>query len=261
MKERLSARLLLIFVNDIMKRNIVKKIISATLICSMMISVSACSKSDSDETSKKTDSTFMDATVPSEICQYSNPVDGELVATFFIKDYGEIKVKFFQTIAPKAVENFITHAKEGYYDGVTFHRVMDEFMIQGGDPLGTGTGGESIWGASFEDEFSLHLMPVRGALCMANAGTNTNGSQFFIVQTHIVHEEYVDQLLDVGIDRDLVDYYVENGGAAWLYGKHTVFGQVYEGMDVVDKIAATATDENNKPLDNVIIEKIEVSTY
>ena len=96
---------------------------------------------------------------------------------------GDITVRFFKDEAPKAVENFITHAKEGYYDGLTFHRVINDFMIQGGDPKGDGTGGESIWGTKFEDEFSDNLHNFRGALSMANAGTNTNGSQFFIVQS------------------------------------------------------------------------------
>ena len=95
---------------------------------------------------------------------------------------GPIKIKLFPDIAPKTVENFLTHAENGYYDGIIFHRVMDDFMIQGGDPTGTGTGGESIYGGSFEDEFSEEVFHLRGALSMANAGPNTNGSQFFIVQ-------------------------------------------------------------------------------
>ena len=110
---------------------------------------------------------------------------------------GSIKIKLFPDIAPKTVENFLTHAKEGYYDGVIFHRVMDEFMIQGGDPTGTGMGGESIYGDSFEDEFSDSVFHFRGALAMANAGRNTNGSQFFIVQkTTGVDDAALDAVLD-----------------------------------------------------------------
>ena len=108
---------------------------------------------------------------------------GETLATLHVKDYGDITVKFFPNEAPKAVENFITHAKEGYYDGTIFHRVIYDFMIQGGDPAGDGSGGESIWGTDFEDEFAEQLVPIRGALCMANSGVDTNASQFFIVQT------------------------------------------------------------------------------
>lgn len=111
-----------------------------------------------------------------DAANYAGPV-----ATFKTNQ-GDIKVKLFADIAPKTVENFTTHAKNGYYDNGIFHRVIRDFMIQGGDPEGTGMGGESIWGGSFEDEFSDKLLNVRGALSMANAGPNTNGSQFFIVQ-------------------------------------------------------------------------------
>ena len=204
---------------------------------------------------------FGETTIPDKICQYSEPVDGEIVAEIHVKGYGVIKVKFFETIAPKAVENFVTHAKNGYYEGVTFHRVMNDFMIQGGDPEGTGRGGDSIWGKDFEDEFSKHLIPVRGALCMANAGENTNGSQFFIVQKNKYQAEYVLNFRQKGVDPDLIEYYKKNGGTGWLYEAHTVFGQVYEGMDIVDKIAATAVDGNSKPLESVIIEKIVVKEY
>jgi peptidyl-prolyl cis-trans isomerase B (cyclophilin B) len=204
---------------------------------------------------------FGKTTIPDKICQYSEPVDGEIVAEIHVKDFGVIKVKFFETIAPKAVENFVTHAKNGYYNGLTFHRVMNDFMIQGGDPKGNGTGGESIWGEEFADEFSKHLIPVRGALCMANAGANTNGSQFFIVQTKGYQAEYVLNYREKGVDADLIDYYKKNGGTGWLYEAHTVFGQVYEGMDVVDAIAATAVNGSSKPLEDVIIEKIVVKEY
>lgn len=205
---------------------------------------------------------FGKTALPDTVCQYTEPVKGELVAEIYVKDYGTIKVKFFETVAPKAVENFVKHAKEGYYDGVIFHRVIDDFMIQGGDPTGTGRGGESIWGIGFADEISTKLMPVRGALCMANTGQeNSNGSQFFIVQTKEAQDTYVEQLEKTGVDAELVDYYKNNGGAGWLYGAHTVFGQVYEGMEVVDKIASTATDSNDKPLENVIIEKILIKEY
>ena len=104
------------------------------------------------------------------------------VAVIEVEGFGTIRAVLFEDEAPKTVENFITHAEEGYYDGLTFHRVIDEFMIQGGDPQGDGTGGESIWGKAFEDEFTDNLYNFRGALSMANSGKNTNGSQFFIVQ-------------------------------------------------------------------------------
>lgn len=212
---------------------------------------------------EKKDAEFGKTKIPETICQYTPPVEGEITAEIYVKDYGVIKVKFFETIAPKAVENFVTHAKEGYYDGVTFHRIIEDFMIQGGDPEGTGYGGESIWGEPFEDEFSTKLMPLRGALCMANSGTNTNSSQFFIVQSTGYQIAYVKQLRQIGVDDDVVDYYKENGGAAWLYNLHTVFGQVYEGMDVVDEIAAVAVGgaNNDTPLEKVVIEKILIKEY
>jgi cyclophilin family peptidyl-prolyl cis-trans isomerase len=140
---------------------------------------------------------------------------------------GPIVIEFFDDDAPKTVENFRKLAGDGFYDGVIFHRVIPDFMIQGGDPEGTGTGGP---GYTFEDEFNDHKV-VRGALAMANAGPNTNGSQFFIVTT---------------------------GAAPWLDGKHTVFGEVVEGMDVVDAIEASETDARDKPLETKTIESVEL---
>ncbi|MGM0902767.1 MAG: peptidylprolyl isomerase [Bacillota bacterium] len=166
---------------------------------------------------------------------------------------GKMKIKLFPEQAPKAVENFITHSEKGYYEGVTFHRVMNEFMIQGGDPEGTGRGGESIYGEPFGDEFSNNLFHLRGALSMANSGPNTNGSQFFIVQNSIFQGGYEKEYPE-----QIVDAYEANGGTPWLDFNHTVFGQVIEGMDVVDKIAAVETEAGDKPVEDVVIEKIEV---
>lgn len=141
---------------------------------------------------------------------------------------GPITIEFFDDAAPKTVENFRKLAADGFYDGLTFHRVIKDFMIQGGCPLGTGTGGP---GYTFEDEFNDNKV-VRGALAMANAGPNTNGSQFFIVTIP---------------------------AADWLDGKHTVFGEVTEGMDVVDAIEGTQTDGRDMPLEPQVIETIELS--
>lgn len=197
--------------------------------------------------------------------QIAAPSKGDTVAEIVIKDFGSVHVKFFQEQAPKAVENFLTHSKDGYYDNLIFHRVMDNFMIQGGDPTGTGMSGESIWGGSFEDEFSDNLQPYRGALCMANSGADTNGSQFFIVQDKDNYDqatlESLAQQTGVTLNEDAIEGYSKLGGTPWLYGVHTVFGQVYDGMDVVDAVAATQTDGNAKPLTDVVIEKIIVSEY
>ncbi|MDE7061134.1 MAG: peptidylprolyl isomerase [Lachnospiraceae bacterium] len=213
-----------------------------------------------------------------KLYQFEDLSEGETYARIHMKEYGTITVKFFQNEAPLAVENFLTHAKEGYYNGVTFHRVIDDFMIQGGDPDGTGMGGESIWGKYFADEFSEKLHPYRGALCMANTEkSDTNGSQFFIVQADadsilqmktLLDAEYKMTLKDyfkAGYDTDLTDEEVERyelyGGTPWLYKHHTVFGQVLEGYEVLDAIAGVQTDDNNRPLTSVVIESIEVLEY
>nr|WP_239587068.1 peptidylprolyl isomerase [Bacillus ectoiniformans] len=170
---------------------------------------------------------------------------------------GIIKIKLFPEQAPKTVENFVTHSKEGYYEGLTFHRVIKDFMIQGGDPNGNGTGGESIYGQAFEDEFSPELLHFRGALSMANAGPNTNGSQFFIVQNPNPPASK-EELEAAGYPEQAAGYYAENGGTPSLDSRHTVFGQVVEGMDIVDAIADVETGEADKPKEDVIIEKITV---
>jgi peptidyl-prolyl cis-trans isomerase B (cyclophilin B) len=142
-------------------------------------------------------------------------------------NHGPVELELHDEDAPKTVENFRKLAGDGFYDGVIFHRVIKDFMIQGGDPTRTGTGGP---GYTFEDEFNDHKV-VRGALAMANAGPNTNGSQFFIVTT---------------------------AEAPWLDGKHTVFGRVTGGMDTVDSIEATETDGRDKPLADALIERVEL---
>ena len=143
-------------------------------------------------------------------------------------NHGPIHVELFPDEAPKTVNNFVKLVNDGFYDRVIFHRVIPDFMIQGGDPTGTGSGGP---GYTFEDEFNDHRVE-RGALAMANAGPNTNGSQFFVVTTE---------------------------AAPWLDGKHTVFGRVTEGMDVVDTISELPRDARDKPHDDVVIEGVTVS--
>ena len=192
--------------------------------------------------------------------QLSAPVKNDTVAVIKT-NLGDIKVKFFPEHAPKAVENFITHAKNGYYNGIIFHRIIKDFMIQGGDPTGTGMGGQSIWGRSFEDEFTPELHNLCGAISMANAGPCTNGSQFFIVHASTAPESMIEQMneLSESYPADCVAAYKEVGGTPWLDYHHTVFGQVYDGMDIVNKIASVAVDGRDKPLDDVKIIEIEVS--
>lgn len=196
------------------------------------------------------------------INQTAKPVAGDTIAVIGTT-MGEIKVKLFPEAAPKTVENFTTHAKNGYYDGIIFHRVIKDFMIQGGDPQGTGMGGESIWGRPFEDEFSDDLHNLRGALSMANAGPRTNGSQFFIVQKGDVEPELLSQmeaLKGEGFPQESIDNYKALGGTPWLDFKHSVFGQVFEGMDVVDAIAAVPVGRNDKPVEDIKIISIEIET-
>ncbi len=241
--------------------------------------------------------------------QLEMPSVGEQIAVMHTS-MGDVSIRFFPEGAPKAVDNFIKLSQKGYYDGLTFHRVIEDFMIQGGDPKGDGTGGESFWGTSFEDEFDQKLLNLRGSLSMANSGVNTNGSQFFINQgdaeafgerTRYAYsdadvaslksqyndlitsygketvEAYYGTFEDVKAQYMPLDYakvpesvwelYEKNGGnitldGAWrTKGGHTVFGQVFAGMDVVDAIAAVKTDENDKPTEAVTIKSIEITTY
>ena len=195
--------------------------------------------------------------------QLSKPVAGDKIA-IMTTNRGVIKIKLFEKECPKTVENFTTHAQNGYYEGIIFHRVIKDFMIQGGDPTGTGRGGESIWGGSFKDEFDVNLHNLRGALSMANAGPNTNGSQFFIVQAGSVPANLLSQMEEIGermVPAETIEDYKKVGGTPWLDFKHSVFGQVYEGMDVVDAIADTRVDMLDKPFDAVVIEKIEITEF
>ena len=171
---------------------------------------------------------------------------------------GDFTLELFPEVAPKTVENFITHAKNGYYDGVIFHRVIEDFMIQGGDPTGTGMGGESIYGRTFEDEFSREAFNLYGTLSMANAGPNTNGSQFFIVTAKQVPAQMLKQLKDGGWPEEIVEEYAKVGGTPWLDHRHTVFGRVVEGMDVVLKIEGVERNAQDRPLEDVVIESMDV---
>ena len=171
---------------------------------------------------------------------------------------GDFTLELFPEVAPKTVENFVTHAKNGYYNGVIFHRVIEDFMIQGGDPTGTGMGGESIYGRTFEDEFSREAFNLYGTLSMANAGPNTNGSQFFIVTAKQVPAQMLKQLKDGGWPEEIVEEYAKVGGTPWLDHRHTVFGRVVEGMDVVLKIEGVERNAQDRPLDDVVIESMDV---
>ena len=188
-------------------------------------------------------------------------LEKQTVTTATIKtNKGDITLQLFDKLAPKTVKNFVELAQDGYYDGVIFHRVIPNFMIQGGDPTGTGRGGKSIYGEQFEDEFSDQLFNLRGALSMANAGPNTNGSQFFIVTMDEVPAQMVGQLEAAGFPAEIIDAYKERGGTPWLDNKHTVFGHLVAGEDVAQAIQNVERDAADKPLEDVTIETIDIST-
>lgn len=174
-------------------------------------------------------------------------------------NHGDLKIKLFPEHAPKTVANFIAWAKDGYYDGVIFHRIIKDFMIQGGDPTGTGMGGESIYGESFEDEFSEELYNIRGALSMANAGPNTNGSQFFIVQNQNLPYSKK-EIARGGWPEPIAEIYANEGGTPHLDRRHTVFGQLMDeaSYKVLDEIAYVETGAMDKPVEDVVIETIEI---
>lgn len=179
------------------------------------------------------------------------------VATFKTNK-GDFAIKLFPKQAPKTVENFLGLVAKNYYDGIIFHRVIKDFMIQGGDPTGTGMGGQSLWGAPFEDEFSNELFNIRGALSMANAGPATNGSQFFIVQNQNMPAQMEEQMVAAGYPKEIIEAY-QQGGTPWLDHRHTVFGQVVSGMEIVDEIANVETGIQDKPVEDVVIKTIEIS--
>ena len=284
-----------------------KRILCLLLVTVLCVCMVGCSKAEGDSNNGATD-VYADKAVG---FQLEKPMAGEQVAIMHTS-MGDVAIRFFPEAAPKAVTNFVTLAKNGYYNGLTFHRVINDFMIQGGDPKGDGTGGEAAGGGTFEDEFDKKLLNLRGSLAMANSGVNTNGSQFFINQGNadsfgtrknyqysekqkrgelgiqyrqmvqqygasLVEQYYgtEDKFIEMNMptyvyDRipDAVwDLYEKNGGSihldgAWRKsGGHTVFGQVYDGMDVVDAIAKVETDSNNKPKTAVVITSIDIVTY
>ena len=222
--------------------------------------------------------------------QLELPQKGEEIAVI-TTSVGVMKLRFFEDAAPKAVYNFKQLAKSGCYDGQIFYRVINDFMIQTGSGTGTSSGGKSVWGKAFEDEFAPNLFNIRGAVSMANAGADTNGSQFFINQARpeafygwdyfeAVFEQYykadvtaATQKYGAWINTDeLPDeaktLYAENGGNPSLDGwyntnetGHTVFAQVFEGLDVLDTIASATTDANDKPVEDIKIESVKLETY
>ena len=254
-----------------------KKFLYCALASSLLLA--ACSsKTDTTASSSEASSTSTETTASNNYAkdlayainnpnanfpQLSTDIADNEAAVKIKTSAGDITIKLFPEEAPLAVENFLTHAKEGYYNGIIFHRVINGFMIQGGDPDGKGTGGQSIWagkddsidaGNGFKNEISAFLYNIRGALAMANAGADTNGSQFFINQNPA---DASGQLSSGKTPGKIIEAY-KNGGNPSLDGGYTVFGQVIEGMDVVDKIASSETDASDKPTSDITINSIEI---
>ena len=221
--------------------------------------------------------------IPGSLAAQIAPPEANEQIAIIHTNFGEIYLRLFPEFAPLAVENFITLAEEGFYDGLIFHRVIDGFLIQGGDPTGTGTGGESIWRAPFGNETSPNLRHIPGALSMANRGTTreiSNNSQFFIVHGEDLYYDFVpifEQSMELRYalaedgyhtlgelfpsEFEFINHYLEYGGWPHLDFLHTVFGQVFAGMDVVEAIAGVPTDENDRPLVDVVIERIEILEF
>ncbi len=278
---------------------IMKRIISILLILVLAVSLCACSSEGSSTSLTNVCNTDPDDIIKMDRFekiktdkkighQLEMPEEGEEIAVV-TTNYGTFKMRFFPEEAPKTVYNFKKLAQNGYYNGLTFHRVMANFMIQGGDPYGNGTGGNSIWMEQFDDEFSSNLFNITGSVAMANSGKDTNGSQFFVNYNkdelqwdyyQAVYDQYYLQSPDEfnayyggtvdteKLTKEIKNLYNENGGNIHLDGKlntnlkgHTVFAQVFEGLDVVEKISLVDTDNNNKPLSDVVIEMVNIVEY
>lgn len=223
-------------------------------------------------------SRFADRSVPdidlenASIKNFTAPKVGDDIIIMKFKDYeGEVKIRLFPEYAELGVENFVGLAEKGYYDGLTFHRIMADFMIQGGDPLGTGTGGESIWGEKFDGGVSDKLTHAAGTIAYANSGaTSTNGSQFYIVTGEVYDDEYLGMLEANGysFSDDIKKVLAAAGGAPWLDGGYTVFGQVYEGLDIVFAVQDVEVYQGNAfsaevstPAKPVVLEYVKVGKY
>ena len=216
-----------------------------------LIMLTACSKSSG----KSGDL----GNVTSAEVQFQKPEAGDTVAVIKTSR-GTVKVILFPELAPKAVENFKQLASSGYYDGITFHRVIENFVVQSGSPDGSSGGGQSCWGVPFTDEFTDLLHNYTGALSMANHGSDTNGSQFFFVVTPVgqISDSNVSSMQSAGWREEVIDTYKQAGGVPSLDYRYTVFGQDFEGLDVLYKISEAKTDENDRPLKDITIESVEV---
>ncbi|MGN1090860.1 MAG: peptidylprolyl isomerase [Huintestinicola sp.] len=236
--------------------------------CTSSKSYTSGDSADNGQTGVQTAASSAESTASAEILNFKMPEIGEKIAVIDVKDYGKIKIKLFPEAAQKGVENFTGLIEMNYYDELIFHRIIPNFMIQGGDPRGNGTGGNSIWGEKFDGGIPEGLYHFTGAVAYANSGaTSTNGSQFYIVNTPDGYmQNTCEELMaydpsKYNWSQNVIDMYNEKGGVPFLDGGYTVFGQVFEGIDVVRAIANVETDENDKPLTQVKMESIRMEEY
>lgn len=254
-----------------------KKILCLLIAIGLTFSITGCNKKETSDTKPSNDTTKEDNSsnkdsiekkpeILETLIQFEPLKEGEDIAVFETS-MGKIKFRLFPQYAPKTVDNFTQLINKKYYNGIIFHRVINDFMIQSGDPTGTGFGGESAFGKAFEDEFTPKLHNFRGSLSMANAGKNTNGSQFFVVQAKVVPTQLIDAMKSASEENfssSVIKKYSEIGGTPSLDYIHTVFGHVIEGMDVVDKIAVVETIEpkkKDKPVEDITIVKAYMEKY
>lgn len=198
------------------------------------------------------------------ILNFTEPAEGEKIVVLTIKDRGDITVRLFEDECPKGVENFLGLVEQGYYDELIFHRVVQDFVIQGGNPKGNGTGGESLWGAGFQQEISSNLCHFTGALAYATARDKLNKSQFYIV-TGAACDDTLFTQLETTYGKKYSDtvknLYKQYGGQPYLDGDYEVFGQVIGGLDICLEINDVAVDSSSKPKEQVVIEKAVVKEY
>lgn len=242
------------------------KRVLAVLICTFTLTTvfSSCGKEPEIVENSNEESVDNSSNASVQIANFTAPQKDDTIITMKIKDYGTVKIRLFPEYADKGVENFVGLAEKGYYDGLTFHRVINDFMIQGGDPEGTGMGGESMWGGSFDGGTDPHLIHAAGAVAYANSGsTATDGSQFYIVTGEVYSPEDLEQYKSYGysFSDEAMEIYSTAGGTPWLDGAYTIFGQVYDGLDVIFEIQKTETGADDKPVEDVIIESVKVGEY
>lgn len=252
-----------------------KHILSVSAVMAAMLMLSACAgthATSSDGSSASADASTQAAPaapVAEGVIHNFEPVQaGEKIAVIKVKDHGEIKIKLFPEQAQLGVENFTGLIEMNYYDELIFHRIIPNFMNQGGDPKGTGTGGNSIWGNRFDGGIPKGLYHFTGAVAYANSGsTDSDGSQFYIVNTPDGYmQNTCEELMEYDSTRyswpqNVIDMYHEKGGVPFLDGGYTVFGQVFEGIDVVREIAQVETNDSDKPLTPVVMESVRIVEF